>query len=158
MPVLAIGQSQISSRNLIQTHWKSPQYWYHIELYQKRSLFNIRSICDSVARMCHITKGHYVTTYLWPWHHKKPKSIMISVQNGQAQIKWPCDIRWDGLRCLSDTFVICLGIVTRFGNCTNVWLWTNAVCCCLFLCFFCVLLLFVLFIKNKSMLIWPFAL
>ncbi len=64
-------------------------------LYQKRNLFNIRSMCYSVAQMCHITKGHYVTTYLWPWHHKKPKSIMISVQNGQAHIKWPCDMGLD---------------------------------------------------------------
>lgn len=153
---LAISESHISIQLLDSASLIKPSvlisHWGLLEL---EFVFNIRTICDSETQMCHKMKGQYVTTYLWPWHHKKPKSLMISIQ------KWPCCIRWTELRCLSDTIVICLGIVTRFGNCTNVWLWTNAKCCCFFLCVCvraCVLLLFLFFIKNKSMLIWPFAL
>ncbi len=118
MPVLAIGQSQISSRNLIQTHWKSLQYFIRrgvcLTSDQCVIQWHTVSLCNNifVALTPQETKKYHDFSPKWPGSHQMTM--------------------WYGLRCLSDTVVICFGIVTRFGNCTNVWLWTNAKCCCLF--------------------------
>lgn len=79
-------------------------------------------------------------------HHNNPKTYQLESKT------WPCSCRCNESG-LTEPTVICLEIVTRFGNCTNVWLWTNAKCCCFFFCVY-----HDIFIKNKSMLKWPFAL
>jgi len=81
---------------------------------RRGTFFNIRSRCNDIF------------VALTPQETKKSHDFRPK--------KWSWYISWTELRCLSDTIVICLGIVTWFGNCTNVWLITNAKCCCFFLC------------------------
>lgn len=97
---------------------------------------------DSVVQMSQETKGQYVMTYLW---HKKPKKISWI----QSKIKI-ARLNDHVLSGEPGFIFITFSLVTRFGNCTNVWLLNQ----CKVLLFFLFFSFFVyyFFIKNKSML------